>query len=243
MRKGDPNPIHFSPTDMAKCPLQLDKKKAGKKFVYTPELKEIFKKGNTIHHNEGIYRKGARGHIDTELHMTVIKNDKEMIFSGYADFIMIDENGLYGEDLKSCNRKAFYHFNSDPSQFSEKIQVSSYRWLYFQVFGVDIERWVITKIDREEPRNRMSLLVPVYSIEYMDKFLENHPSIRKSLKLNMTEEQKDRVTEYIIRKNRWVCNYCDDKKTCSLNKKLTAEEKLLKAQKKKAKATFKKLVA
>ena len=243
MRKGDPNPIHFSPTDMAKCPIQLDAKKAGKKFVYTEKVREIFKIGNTIHHNEGIYRHGARGHIDTELHMTVIKNTVDMIFSGYADFIMIDEKGLYGEDLKSCDRKAFYHFNSDPESFSEKIQVSSYRWLYFNIFGVDIERWVITKIDRAEPRNRISLLIKTYSIEYMDKFLENHPSIRKSLRLDMTEVQKEKVTDYIIRKNRWVCKYCDDSKTCPLNKRLTTEEKLLKAKKKKGKATFQKLVS
>ena len=243
MRKGDPNPIHFSPTEMAKCPIQLDGKKDGtKKFTYTEKVKEIFKQGSTIHLNEGIYRHGARGLIETELHMTVISDKLDMIFSGYADFIMIDEKGLYLEDLKSCARSAFYHFNSNPEQFSEKIQISSYRWLYFQLFGVDIERAVITKIDRAEPRNRISLLIRPYSLEYMDKYIESHPSIRKALKYAMTKEQKDKVTEYIIRKNRWVCNYCDDKKTCPLNKKLTLEEKLLKAKAKKGKATFAKLV-
>ena len=243
MRKGDPNPIHFSPTDMAKCPLQLRaKKETGKVREISPELKEIFAKGNEIHVLEGIYRKGARGFVENELHMTMIRTTKDMIFSGYMDFLMIDEKGLYIEDLKSCNRNAFYHFNTNPEQFSEKIQVSSYRYLYYIIFGVRIDRAVITKIDRANTRNRISLEVPMYSIAYMEKFLEHHPAIRMALKYEITEEKFNEHSEHIIRKNRWVCNYCDDSKSCPINIKLTSEEKAEKALKKKAKAKFNKLV-
>ena len=243
MRKGDPNPIHFSPTDMAKCPIQLRaKKETGKERVISDELKEIFAKGNEIHINEGIYRHGARGLLETEMHITMIRKAKDMIFSGYMDFLMIDEKGMYIEDLKSCNRNAFYHFNTNPESFSEKIQVSSYRYLYYTIFGVRISRAVITKIDRKNPRNRISLEVPMYSIAYMEKFLEHHPAIRMALDYVITEEKFMEHTEHIMRKNRWVCGYCDDNKLCPINIKLTAEEKVEKAKKKKAKATFKKLV-
>ena len=243
MRKGDPNPMHFSPTEMAKCPYLLTNKKEHKvSFVYTDKVKEIFKRGSEIHTLEGIYREGAKGLINTELHMTVIKKDETMIFSGYMDFLMIDENGLYIEDLKSCDRKAFYHFNSNPSSFSEKIQVSAYRWLYFQIFGVEITRGVITKIDRENTRNRISLEVPMYSISYMDKFLDQHPSISSATGQKITAGRFVELTEIIIRKNRWVCKYCDISKDCDLNIKLTKLEKELKKKKKDQKAVFEKLI-
>ena len=82
----------------------------------------------------------------------------------------------------------------------------------------------------------------MYSIAYMEKFLEHHPAIRMALKYDITEAKFMEHTEHIIRKNRWVCRYCDDDMRCSINIKLTKEEKLEKAKNKKAKATFKKLV-
>ena len=243
MRKGDPNPIHLAPTEMGKCPIQLtDKKENGKKFNYTEKILEIFKKGTRIHHNEGIYRKGGRGTLDIELHMTVIKRSLDMIFSGYADFIMIDEKGLYGEDLKSCARNAFYHFNKEPNSFTEKIQLSAYRWLYYVVFGVDIERWIITKVDRDEPRNRMSLLIETYTPEQMEEFILGHPSILSILGKKLSEEAFLREAKKIIKKARWLCRYCDDKKTCIINKVLTAEELAEKNRKKEGKKTFNKLI-
>jgi len=243
MRRGDPNPIHFSPTDLAKCPLKLTQKKEGK-YVFKPseKLSEIFEKGNSIHVNEGIYRTSGKQLIDTELHLTVIRNDLAMIFSGYMDFLMIDENGLYIEDLKSCNRSAFYHFNTDPDSFSEKIQVSAYRWLYFQIHGVIIDRGVITKIDRENPRNRIALGINLYSIDSMDDFINSHPSIMKATGQEITDEEFLVKTEKLIRKNRWVCRYCEDQNECDINIKLSKEEKLAKAKAKKGKAKFAKLV-
>lgn len=243
MRKGDPNPVHFSPTELAKCPIKLTEKKEGK-YIFKPseKLSEIFETGNYIHICEGQYRNHARGLIDTELHLTVIRKDLKCIFSGYMDFLMIDERGMYIEDLKSCNRNAFYHFNSDPNSFSEKIQVSAYRWLYYQVHGVIIDRAVITKIDRENPRNRIALEIPMYSIDSMDDFIWNHPSIAVATGDPLTDQEFRKRTEKIIRKNRWVCRYCEDNKECKLNIKLTREEKVEKLKAKKGKETFAKLV-
>ena len=62
MRRGDPNPVHFSPTELAKCPIKLTEKKEGT-YVFKPteKLSEIFEKGSHIHVDEGIYRYNARG--------------------------------------------------------------------------------------------------------------------------------------------------------------------------------------
>lgn len=242
MRKGDNNPVHFSPTDLAKCPIILEKKKLGKgDFVYTPKVRTIFEKGTHIHVLEGLWRENARNFVEKELHMTMIAKDKSIIFSGYADFIMLDQNGLYIEDLKTCDRKAFYHFGKDGGSWSEILQVSAYRLLYFVIFGVKIDRAVITKIDRDNPLNRYSLEVDMLEMEDMEDFILNHPTVLKITK-NMINDDFEKATLNNIKSNRWVCKYCQDNKDCFINNKLTKEEKLAKKKKVKQKATFNKLV-
>jgi hypothetical protein len=229
---------------MGKCPIQLVKKKSFEyKFIPTPKILKKFEKGNKAHILTGIYRSGARGLIDTEKHMTAINRDLSMIFSGYSDFIMIDEKGLYIEDLKTCDRKAFYNFFSDPESYTEKIQVSCYNWLYYIVFGVIINRGVITKIDRDNYRNRISLEIDLFSIDLTEKKILQNPAVLYILNM-ISEEDLHLETEIFLTKNkcRWLCSYCQDKKICTLNKKLTQIEKKEKEEKKKAKTAFKKLI-
>ena len=205
LRKGENKVIHYSPTDMSKCPIILRKKKIGK-YVdkFSDATLTIFAGGNKVHVLEGIYRKGSMGHIDTEKHMSIIENSGKYIFSGYADFVMIDHNGLYLEDLKSCNKKAFYFFQKEKGSASEKIQISAYRYLYYIVFGVIIERGVITKIDRDNTLNRMSLEIEMLSIKDMENYITNHPTIRRLLN-EITDATFNKETYKFIKGNRWVC--------------------------------------
>lgn len=244
LRKGENKaPIRLSPTDLGKCPLKLYNKKIGKKeYVYTEKTLKIFEKGNRIHVMTGILRTGSKELIDTELHMTIIREDGKVIFSGYTDFIMMDDNGLYIEDLKSCNRKAFYHFFTNKDNYSEKVQVSAYRWLYYIIFGVIIQRGIITKIDRDNTLNKLSLEIDMIPVDEMEELVNNNPALLR-FEAKITEAELLKLTnDFIKDNNRWSCSYCDEKKECVINKKLTLEEKEEKNIKKEKKALFKKLV-
>ena len=243
-RNGETAKYRFSPTDMYKCPIQLlKKKKEGIEYKYTEEVYDKFEKGNRIHNTEGIAREGARGNLGCEERMSLIHKSGKYMFNGYQDFNMLHPLvGEYIEDLKSCDRKAFYHFNNDPSNWSEKIQVSCYRWMRYVLHGYKTEHAIITKIDRDNPLNRISLEIDLFPVNYTEQFILNHPTVLK-LTGTISQERFNQATELIIRGNRWVCRYCEDKKTCPLNKKLTAEEKRLKKEKKEKKEVFNKLLA
>lgn len=215
IRKSDPNVPHFSPTEFCTCPEKLLDKKNGVPVVFGPETLEIFEKGSEIHLDEAILRDGANNLVAKDLHMTVIKDDLSYIFSGYLDFLMYDLKGKYIEDLKSCNRKAFYHFNKNGPSQKEKLQVSLYGYLYFLLNRVRIKRGMITKIDRSNPRNRISLEFDLIPIEEMEEFVINHPVIMfLDGKINRDTFLK-LVREYIS-KNQWLCGYCDKSKTCKI---------------------------
>ncbi len=217
--------LRFSPTDMAKCPIILRDKKLGlHEYKYTEKTKHIFAEGSKIHVLRGIYRTGSKEQVNTELRMKCIKDDREYMFTGYADFIMLDENGLYIEDLKSCSRRAFYFFNNEKGSTGERIQVSAYRWLYYVVFGVIIERAIITKIDRDNTLNKFSLEVEMMSINEFEEFLMNHPTVR-ILTGGINEAYFLVKTKEYIEKERWLCKYCDRAEECEINISLTAEEK------------------
>ena len=222
---SDKEVTHFSPTDMVKCPIILRKKKQGKRdYEYSPYTLRLFAEGNKRHILEGVWRKDSKRHVDTELHMTAIHNSGKFIFSGYADFIMVDDKGLYIEDLKTCNRKAFYHFNNEVGSMREKIQVSCYRLLYYVIYGVIIERGVITKIDRDNALNRISLQVDLWSMEDTERFIEYHPTV-KYFTDGISEEKFMKETEKYIKANRWICRYCEEQDDCLINLQLQKEEK------------------
>ena len=218
--------LRFSPTDLAKCPIILRDKKLGlHEYKYTEATKHIFAEGSKIHVLRGIYRSGSKEQVNTELRMKCIKDDGAYIFSGYTDFVMLDENGLYIEDLKSCSRRAFYHFNNEKGSVGERIQVSAYRWLYYVVFGVIIERAVITKIDRENTLNKFALEVEIMSINDFEDFLINHPTV-----LFLQDKINEKVflsrTKEYVQKERWLCRYCDRSEDCEINLALNIEEEV-----------------
>jgi len=245
MRKGDPDPVHLSPTDLGKCPAQIIKKKQPKKYPrkYSPELIEILEAGNRLHVTTSIYRDGSKGLIDNEKHMKAISLNEDVIFSGYADFIMIDENGLYIEDLKTTKREAFFHFNKSPDSYSEKVQLSAYRWLYWIIFGVKIKRGIITKIDRIEPLNRISLKIDMFSIDRTEELILNNPALLLLQGKISQEEFENKTLDFVLNNgNKWLCKYCDDRNTCKINRQRKIIEKKKKAEQKAKKEEFQKLL-
>jgi hypothetical protein len=234
--------FRLSPTDLGKCPFIIEKKKKGTRDKeITDQLQEIFNIGNEAHQLEGIYRYGMRGLCETEYRLQIYAPEEHVIFTGYIDFIMVDNKGLYIEDLKTANRNAFYFFNKDAENYYERIQVSGYRFLYYIIHGVDIPRAVITKIDRDNFRNRMSLEIEPHKPELTERIILTHPTFLY-MKGDIDTKQFYKMTEVFIRESRWLCNYCEEKKECAINKKLTLEEKKEKEKKKKAKAQFKSLL-
>ncbi len=145
------------------------------------------------------------------------------MFTGYDDFIMLDENGLYIEDLKSCSRRAFYFFNNEKGSVGERLQVSAYRWLYYVVFGVIIERAVITKIDRDNTLNKFSLEVEMMSINEFELFLTNHPTVLV-LQNKIDEDEFLFLSKGYVNAERWLCKYCDRAEECEINISLSVEE-------------------
>ena len=222
IRFGDPDPIHFSPTELCKCPKSLLGKKEGVETIYAPETLQIFEDGSTIHLKEGILRNGMKGLIDMELHMTIIRDDESYIISGYSDFLMFDMIGMYIEDLKSCKFGAFWHFLKEKGSPSELLQVSIYAWLYWIINKVRITKGVITKISRENPRNQISLEIDLIPVEQITEFIEEHPTIL-FLQDKITKTEFNNRTKQYVENNRWMCNYCDDLK-CSIRTKLLKED-------------------
>ena len=222
-RYNDPDPIHWSPTELTKCPKALLRKKEGHKKEYSEDTLSIFEKGSEIHLETDILRSGAKAVIETELHATIIHESEEYIVSGYMDFLMFDLKGLYIEDLKSCNKGAFYYFMKEIGSPSEKLQVSIYAFLYFIIHGVRIKKGVITKIDRENPRNRISLEIDLIPINEIQSLIEDHPTINFLLEKTNKKEFLRRTKAY-IKKNRWMCKYCDDS-DCSIKKQLETGDK------------------
>ena len=239
---NDPDPIHYSPTDLTKCPIQVHNKKTGVYISPAEKLKEIFQKGNKAHILEGIKREGSKTHVATEVYMKVIHIDKSMIFSGYADFIMYDGD-LYIEDLKTCDLKAFYHFFTNSDTFELKVQLNAYRYLYYVLHGVLIDKLIVTKIDRNNLFNRISLQISTIPIDTMEKYIMQNPAVLYGLKEIDKKTFLESTLNYIKDNDlRWLCRYCNDKKTCPINKKLTLLEKKDKEKDKKQKELFDSLV-
>jgi len=224
INRNDPDPIHYSPTELVTCPKILLNKKEGKIREYSEDTLKVFEEGSTIHFKKGILRDGMKGLLNNELHMSAIHDSKEYVISGYADFLMFDLIGLYIEDLKSCKKGAFYHFLKEKGSSSEILQVSIYGFLYFVVNKVRIEKGVITKIDRDNPRNSLSLEIDLIPIEEIEKFILEHPTINFINKAITKKEFLARTKEY-VKVNRWFCKYCDDL-SCVIRKELENDDKI-----------------
>ena len=223
-RFNDPNPVHFSPTELCKCPLALLDKKKGIYKEYDAETLAIFDAGSTIHYLKEMLSKGSRQIIDTELHMTVISKDDDYIISGYLDVLEMDTDGLYIVDMKSCNPKAFYYFLKDGASPSELLQVSLYAWLFYVVNKVKITKGVIRKISRDNMRNSVSLEFDLITPDEIETFVLGHPTINYFLKKINKKEFEARTLEF-MKQNEWMAKYCDKKKTCSVRKQLLKDKR------------------
>lgn len=179
------NQLIFSPSGLCEdCPLQYYFTLNIKKEL-TKEVKEIFDKGNDIHDREVVLNKGARCVINAEDKMKIIHNELGYVVSARYDHLKFDFEGRYLEDYKTCQGESIPNFFIEPIPKKHVVQLSIYAFVFYINTGILITRGVITKIDKDKPRNRGSREFELMSMEDIEKYIVNHPTI-----LHMTG-QKD----------------------------------------------------
>ncbi len=211
-KNGEPIPI-FSASKFSSCDWDHYKSKKDPRPVQD-ELSEIFDKGNVVHREEEYLRQGARNVLECEEYIRIVHTSEEWGVAGLLDYDKLNFNGGYIEDLKSTKFGGFYFFLKEGINDDNKIQMSIYAFMKYVVSGVARNRGVITKIDKEEPLNRMSLVGDLHSADYMNNWLIVHPVVNTFLG-KLSEEQ---LIQYCIRKLRpqvnkksgeyWKCGNC-----------------------------------
>jgi len=192
----------------------------------TDELNEIFDAGNVVHHYDEIYSEGGRGIVSCESYIKAIHESEKFCISGLHDYIKLDRNGLYIEDLKSTIPGGLYWFFKKGVDDGYKLQLSVYAYLYYLKHGVWIDTGVITKINKENTRDRISLSAKLFPLEYIRDVIVNHP-VMKTISGEMTEKEllsvayaklKEIDPEWAKgnRKEAWVCKNCQYKGRCEL---------------------------
>lgn len=179
----------------------------------TPELEEIFSKGREVHSIVEKYKKGAREIIGSEKYIKIIHRDKLFSLSGRYDFLKYDITGRYIEDLKSTKPGGFYFFLKQGLSSDYIIQLSLYAFLLYIKKGYRITNGVITKVDKENIRNKISLEGPLMTIEEIEEFIITHPVILKMMDpgfdiIEVTYEQ--------MKDSWWKCTNCQYKEGCPI---------------------------
>lgn len=154
----------------------------------TDELSEIFDMGNVVHRSEEYLRKGAKGVLECEEYLRIIHESETWGVAGMLDYDMLSFNGAYIEDLKSTKMGGFYFFLKEGVNKDNKIQMSIYSFMKYVCTGVWRDTGVITKIDKENPLNRIALSTDLYSIEEISDFLVRHP-VKRCVLGEITPEQ------------------------------------------------------
>ena len=178
------------------------------------ELSIIFDDGIEVHEEEEYLRDGARNILEHEKYHRIVHESETWGVSGLLDYDKICFRYPYIEDLKSTKFGGFYFFLKEGIKTDNKIQMSIYAYLKYVCTGVQRKKGVITKIDKEEPLNRISLVTDLFLISEIRNFLVNNPVVLCILgKIN--EEQ---LIEACIQKMRpevnkktgehWQCLNC-----------------------------------
>lgn len=183
---------------------------------YTTISTEAFEKGSEIHNEIEILQAGSKNIIDSEKALKIIHVSKKYTISGHYDFLKFDFNGQYLEDLKSAKFESFYYFFNKEIDLRYKLQLSIYAYLYYIEKGFKITHGVITKIDKNNPRNKLSRETTLFTPSEIREFLVNHPTI-----LYMTEaiNEKQLLNEsqkQMTEKEQWRCIHCQYKDNCPI---------------------------
>ncbi len=176
---------------------------------------EAFETGSDIHAQVESLQDGSKEIIGSEKSMKIIHVDKTFTISGHYDFLKFDYNGRYLEDLKTAKQNSFYFFLKEPISDDYKLQLSIYSYINFIEEGYYINDAVITKIDKSNPRNRLSKSFKLYTKQETRKLILDNPYIRFILG---SIDENDLKSETIkqIRENKWKCSYCEYKKECEV---------------------------
>lgn len=192
----------------------------------TDDLSEIFDIGSEIHESEEFYRAGARGIIESELYRRIIHQSGKYAIGGKLDFYMAFILGKYIEDLKSTKKGGFFYFLKEGVNDDNKLQISIYAYIKYIHTSIITKIGVITKIDKEDPLNKISLSTSLYTIEDVRKFLEQHPVILCTLG-DITVEQLIESTANKIRPEvnkktgeYWKCTNCQYNTANGITKEL-----------------------
>jgi hypothetical protein len=204
----------FGPSTLCtKCPLQFFLKKTVKKEI-TPETIEIFDSGNDHHDREVRLNDGAKCIIHAEEHMKIKHKSGKFIISGKADHIKFDFDGRYIEDYKTCKYDSLKYFLENDIPLEYIWQTSLYAFIYYIHTGIVITRGIITKIDKENPRNRASRCFDLKTIAETEEFIVKHPVIQYFMDKNL-----NKTIDTILEATKLVyhtldCNVCDYPNEC-----------------------------
>jgi len=143
----------------------------------TDALNDIFDKGNEVHHAIEVLEEGGRHIISCEAYIKVIHESKTFCIGGLHDYIKMYFGGLYLEDMKSTKAGGLHYFFRNGVDLRYKLQMSLYAYLYYVKTGVWINKGVITKVNKENILDRVSMSADLCSREYIRKYILNHPVI------------------------------------------------------------------
>lgn len=192
----------------------------------TDELSEIFDLGNEIHEEDEELTRGSRNIIGCEEYMRIIHESERYGLSGLLDYHKYNFHTAYIEDLKSTSKGGFYFFLREGVNNDYKKQLSGYAYLKYIHTGVWRNIGVITKIDKENPLNRISLSTELFTKEQMRDFYACHPVILAKLG-DITEEKLINIcAQKIIRENEkdplkwWKCRNCQYNEGCPVRQEI-----------------------
>ena len=183
---------------------------------YTEDTEDTFSKGSEIHDQEEILQNGSKNIINSEKAMKIIHKSKKYTISGHNDFLKFDFAGRYLEDLKSTKFEAFYYFLKKDIDKSHVLQLSIYAYLIYIEKGFSIKSGVITKIDKNNPRNRISRETKLLDVSTVESYLVNHPVILTVLEEFTRDQFLIKCKIQMDENETWRCDYCQYKKSCEV---------------------------
>lgn len=196
----------------------------------TDELNETFDKGNDVHNEKEILNEGAKKNIAIEevikiMYDPLVKNEKTVyfIFKGTSDSFEFDFSGRFLRDYKSTYFNGFWYFMKEYDPKTKNLgdaytkQLSGYAYLIYVKYGVLLTHGVITKVDKENHRNEVSLEGKLYTLPQMRKFLLRHPVLLLYFNRITREKFLELCVQWMQGKE-WMCKNCVRNETCEVCK-------------------------
>ncbi len=181
----------------------------------TDDLSEVFDKGNEVHRENEYLTLGARNILEHEEYLRIVHESELWGMSGLLDYDKFGfSSGQYLEDLKSTKFGGFYFFLREGVKKEDKMQMSIYAYMKYVITGTKRNRGVITKIDKEEPLNRISLVTDLFTVDEVREFIVNHPVVKVILGVmtldNLAKLTANQIRPQMNKKNQeyWKCLNC-----------------------------------